>query len=167
MNVLRNAHTEVVGIPPTLIPPYQSRLSLFSFGLLCCRAKGPQAERILRLSPAVCCIFVADITAGCGLFAADFPLFRRCYPLFSAAVFQRKANHFRRLIFSTNFLAGWSAESHRRLSFRDRQRRGPEPMNTGLWNTDSGLAAAPRPGMTTLNFDRLRYDSAKERAGAP
>jgi len=40
-------------------------------------------------------------------------------------------------------------------------------MNTGLWNTDSGLAAALRPGMTTLNFGRLRYDSAKRRAGAP
>jgi hypothetical protein len=24
----------------------------------------------------------------------------------------------------------------------------PEPMNTGLWNMDSGLAAARRPGMT-------------------
>jgi hypothetical protein len=28
------------------------------------------------------------------------------------------------------------------------QRGSPEPMNTGLWNMDSGLAAAPRPGMT-------------------
>ena len=27
--------------------------------------------------------------------------------------------------------------------------RGPESMNTGLWNMDSGLAAARRPGMTT------------------
>jgi hypothetical protein len=26
--------------------------------------------------------------------------------------------------------------------------RGPESMNTGLWNMDSGLAAARRPGMT-------------------
>src|SRR5207248_365622 len=26
--------------------------------------------------------------------------------------------------------------------------RGPESMNTGLWNMDSGLAAPPRPGMT-------------------
>jgi hypothetical protein len=25
---------------------------------------------------------------------------------------------------------------------------GPESMNTGLWNMDSGLAAARRPGMT-------------------
>jgi len=24
-------------------------------------------------------------------------------------------------------------------------------MNTGLWNMDSGLAAAPRPGMTIEN----------------
>src|SRR5438067_9906378 len=35
-----------------------------------------------------------------------------------------------------------------KLSFRDRRRRGPESMNTGLWNMDSGLAALPRPGMT-------------------
>src|SRR5207248_3358150 len=27
--------------------------------------------------------------------------------------------------------------------------RGPEPINTGLWNMDSGLAATRRPGMTT------------------
>ena len=35
-----------------------------------------------------------------------------------------------------------------RWSFRDRQRRCPESMNAGLWEMDSGLAAAPRPGMT-------------------
>jgi hypothetical protein len=28
------------------------------------------------------------------------------------------------------------------------ERRGPESMNTGLWNMDSGFAAARRPGMT-------------------
>ena len=28
--------------------------------------------------------------------------------------------------------------------------RGPEPINTGLWNMGSGLAAARRPGMTDL-----------------
>jgi hypothetical protein len=27
--------------------------------------------------------------------------------------------------------------------------RGPESMNTDLWKMASGLAAAPRPGMTT------------------
>jgi hypothetical protein len=30
--------------------------------------------------------------------------------------------------------------------------RGPESMNTGLWNMASGLAAARRPGMTARLF---------------
>jgi hypothetical protein len=33
--------------------------------------------------------------------------------------------------------------------------QGPEFMNTGLWNMDSGLAAARRPGMTIAA--RLHY----------
>ena len=32
-------------------------------------------------------------------------------------------------------------------------------MNTGLWNMDSGLAAARRPGMTLLDGVHLREDS--------
>src|SRR5438552_1083353 len=32
--------------------------------------------------------------------------------------------------------------------------RGPESINTGLWKMDSGLAAAPRPGMTTGTIKR-------------
>jgi hypothetical protein len=44
-----------------------------------------------------------------------------------------------------------SAAKQSDLSFRDRQRRGPESMNTVLWNMDSGLAALPRPGMTGLS----------------
>src|SRR5438067_13712473 len=36
-------------------------------------------------------------------------------------------------------------------SFRDRRRRGPESMNTGLWNMDSGPAALRRPGMMRVD----------------
>jgi hypothetical protein len=34
--------------------------------------------------------------------------------------------------------------------------RGPESMTTGLWNMDSGLAAARPPGMTVWVVDPLR-----------
>ena len=38
-------------------------------------------------------------------------------------------------------------------------------MNTGLWNMDSGLAAAQRPGMTTEGWARRVRDCGRERVG--
>src|SRR3984893_202806 len=35
------------------------------------------------------------------------------------------------------------------------ERRGPESMNTGLWNMDSGFGPSGRPGMTSRQSRRL------------
>src|SRR5438067_6103396 len=50
--------------------------------------------------------------------------------------------------------AGWAMplapqRTSPEMSFRDRRRRGPESMDTGLWKMDSELAATPRAGMTS------------------
>jgi hypothetical protein len=37
-----------------------------------------------------------------------------------------------------------------RASLAPKGGRGPESMNTGLWNMDSGLVAVRRPGMTIM-----------------
>ena len=44
--------------------------------------------------------------------------------------------------------AGALARRSAALSFRGRQSRSPESMNTSLWNMDSGLGPSDRPGMT-------------------
>ena len=45
------------------------------------------------------------------------------------------------------------------------QAESPEPMNTGLWNMGSGLAAARRPGMDELWLDPGRQPDRQPRAG--
>ncbi len=46
-------------------------------------------------------------------------------------------------------------DAHQSVIPGRRAAASPEPMNTGLWNMDSGFGLAGRPGMTELFVTRI------------